>query len=226
MRKTKKPKTSPEIIIFFTIITSIIVISISISRYKTTVALPNSIEGAKWDIQLNTNYNDYVLFENNKENQQEFTITVKSESEVSTKYDLEIKGLYKQYKAKIEKEDYTLGYSFNENMLNIETNGDNITFNLDKNNQSITVSETEYYMEKYTTGGNTEINITNKTLDKSIVNILINKDEQIDVILKNCKEFWDCGKHEDEYNLRISTDANILPAECNIKVYALFEQID
>ena len=91
MRKNKK--TSLEIIIFFTIITSAIVLTLSMSRYKTTVALPNSIEGAKWDVKLNTNYNDYVLFENSKENEQDFKITVKSESEVSTKYDLGIKGM-------------------------------------------------------------------------------------------------------------------------------------
>lgn len=226
MRRSKNKRMSPEIVIFFTIITSIIVISYSISRYKTTVALPNSIEGAKWDVQLNTNYNDYVLFENSKENEQDFTITVKSESDVSTKYDLEIKGLQKQYKAKIEQDDYAVGYSLLGDILKIESDQDTITFDTNQENQSVTANGTEYYMEKYTTSGNTQIEITNKNLDKSILSILVDKDGQSDVIFKNCKEFLDYGKHEEKYNLKISTEANELPAECDLKVYALFEQID
>lgn len=224
MRKNKK--TSLEIIIFFTIITSAIVLTLSMSRYKTTVALPNSIEGAKWDVKLNTNYNDYVLFENSKENEQDFKITVKSESEVSTKYDLGIKGMYKQYKAKIEKDDYAIGYSFSEDILKIEIGKDTMSFDTSKENQNITVDGNEYYMEKYTTAGSTQINITNKTSEKNIVSFTIDKDEQIEVILRNCKEFLDYGKHEDIYNLKISTEAEELPAECDIKVYAIFEQID
>ena len=224
MRKNKT--TSLEIIIFFTIITSVIVLTLSMSRYKTTVALPNSIEGAKWDVQLNTNYNDYVLFENGKENENDFTITVKSESEVSTKYDLEIKGMFKQYKAKIEQDDYAIGYSFSEEILKIEIGQDTMFFDTSKENQNITVNGIEYYMEKYTTTGNTQINIINKSLDKAILNILVDKDGQSEAIFRNCKEFLDYGKHEDIYNLKISTGAEELPAECDIKVYAIFEQID
>ena len=224
MRKNKT--TSLEIIIFFTIITSVIVLTLSMSRYKTTVALPNSIEGAKWDVQLNTNYNDYVLFENGKENENDFTITVKSESEVSTKYDLEIKGMFKQYKAKIEQDDYAIGYSFSEEILKIEIGQDTMFFDTSKENQNITVNGIEYYMEKCTTTGNTQINIINKSLDKAILNILVDKDGQSEAIFRNCKEFLDYGKHEDIYNLKISTGAEELPAECNIKVYAIFEQID
>ena len=83
---------SPKSIIFFTIITSIIVISFSISRYQTTLASQETGRVAKWNIELNTDYNDYILFENNKENEQNFTVKVKSESEVSSKYDLKING--------------------------------------------------------------------------------------------------------------------------------------
>ena len=81
-------------------------------------------------------------------------------------------------------------------------------------------------MEKCTTTGNTQINIINKSLDKAILNILVDKDGQSEAIFRNCKEFLDYGKHEDIYNLKISTGAEELPAECNIKVYAIFEQID
>lgn len=226
MNRIKNRKILPEIIIFFTIITSIIVISSSLARYKETIALPNSIEGARWDVKLSTNYNDYVLFENNKENKEEFTITVTSKSDVSSKYDLDIKGLYKEYKANIKKDNYSVGYSIKENMLNIEANGNEMTFDLNKDSQNITVNETEYYMEKHITTGNTEINIINQTLDKAVVSIFIDKTGQIEAILKNCVEFLSYGEHKDTYNLIISTDADILPAECNIKVYALFEQID
>ena len=225
--KLKRHKTiSPKTIIFFTTITSIIVISFSISRYQTTLASQETGRVAKWDIELNTDYNDYILFENNKENEQNFTLKVKSESEVSSKYDLKINGLHKKYKVKIEKDYYSVAYNFDGNILNVETNNNTIKFDMDKENQSINVNGTDYYIEKYTTTGGTQINITNKTLGKDVVSFLIDKDEQIEVIFKNCVEFLSYGKHEDIYNLRISTNAEILPPECNIKVYALFEQID
>ena len=218
---------SPKSIIFFTIITSIIVISFSISRYQTTLASQETGRVAKWNIELNTDYNDYILFENNKENEQNFTVKVKSESEVSSKYDLKINGLYKEYTVKIEKDDYSVSYNFDGNILNIEANNNTIEFDMNKEKQNITINGTDYYMEKYTVTGNTQINITNKTLEKDIISFLIDKDEQIEVIFKNCVEFLSYGKHEDIYNLRISTNSDTsLPPECNIKICALFEQID
>lgn len=227
MHNRKKSKTlSPEIIIFFTIITSIIVISFSLSKYQTTLASTDTGKVAKWNIELNTDSNDYILFENNKENEQKITIKVKSESEVSSKYDLEIKGLNKEYKAKIGKDNYTIGYNFDGSTLNFEENDNAMTFDIERESQSVIVNESEYYMEKYTVSNNTQINITNKTLEKEIASFSIDKDKKIDMILKNCVEFLSYGKHEDIYNLKISTNAEILPPECNIKVYALFEQID
>jgi len=226
-KKHKKIKApSIRIIIFFTLITSIIVVTFSISKYASMSASQDTGKVAKWDITLSTNYNEYILFENNKENEHDFTITVKSQSEVSSKYDMEIEGLYKEYNAKLEKGNYSVGYSFNNNILNIKNNNDEIAFDISSNNQTVTANGNNYYMEKYTVAGNNHIAITNTTSNKGVLDFTIYSDNKVKVIYRNCVEFLSHGKHEDIYNFKVSTSSTEMPPECNIKIYALFEQID
>lgn len=217
---------SAKVIIFFTLITSIIVITFSISKYESIIASKYSGSVAKWDISLNTNYNDYILFENNKENEHDFMVTVKSESEVSSKYDIEIQGLHKKYNAKLERGDYSVGYSINNNSLNIKNNNDEVSFDISKNTQLSICNGNNYSMEKYETTDNTHISIKNLTSNKCILDFTIYSNNEMKVIFKNCVEFLTPGKHEDNYNFRVSTISTEIPSACNIKLCALFEQID
>ena len=160
----KIPKA--RIIVFLTLITTVIAISFSISKFETAKASQSSGQVAKWDIELNTDYNSYVLFENGKANSKDFTITVKSESEVSSKYDLEVDGLYKQYNAVIQQNEYKVGYSFNNNNLNIQYGDDEMTFDITNSEQSVEVNGKIYRMEKQTSIGKTQLIITNENANK------------------------------------------------------------
>lgn len=226
--KKKRTKKMPSVktIMFFTLITSIIVVTFSISKYETMVAGRDGGQVAKWDINLSTNYNDYILFENNTANEQSFTVTVKSESEVTSKYDMQFKGLYKEYNVSLEKGDYCVEYCFNENTLNIKNGLDEMTFDTSKSDENIMVNENNYYMEKRTIGLSTYINIINTTTNKNVIDFTINSSNEMEVIFRNCVENLSYGSHEDIYFFKISTIAKEIPPECNIKIYALFEQIN
>ena len=231
MRKSHKKNKAikipkARINVFLTLITTVIAISFSISKFVTAKASQSSGQVAKWDIELNTDYNSYVLFENGKANSKDFTITVKSESEVSSKYDLEVDGLYKQYNAVIQQNEYKVGYSFNNNNLNIQYGDDEMTFDITNSEQSVEVNGKSYRMEKQTSIGKTQLMITNENANKEIVELSINNDNEIKIIYKNCKEYIDSGKHEDIYNFNINTSSTELPKVCNIMIYSLFEQLD
>lgn len=225
-KKIKMP--SPKALIFFTLITTIVVVAFSISKYESKLASEDNAKVAKWNISLDKGYNDYILFENNQANNQEFTLTINSESEVSSKYDIELEGLYKNYNIglKNDSNNYSVNYSFNNDTLNIKNGNDEIVFNLSNSNETITVNGNNYYMEKYTVAGTTHINIENRTSSKRVLSFTINSKDKVKVIFGNCMEFVKPGKHEDTYKLDISTTAIDMPSECDIKVYALFEQID
>lgn len=226
-KKIKLP--SPRTAIFFTLITTIIVVAFSISKYESILASNDTAKVAKWNISLDTGENDYILFENNQANEKEFTLTIKSESEVSSKYDLELEGIYKNYNVKLRNDsnNYSVNYSFNNDTLNITNGSDEIAFNLSNSAETKTVNGNDYRMEKYTGVGTTNITIENRTTNKMVLKFTIDDSEnKAKVIFGNCMEFVTPGKHEDIYKLNISTEAMDMPAGCDIKVYALFEQID
>lgn len=219
---------SSKTIIFLVLITTIIAVTFSISKYESILASKDTAKVAKWNISLDTGEKDYILFENNQANEKELTLTIKSESEVSSKYDLELEGLYKNYNIKLRNDssNYSVDYSFNNDVLNIKNGNDEISFNLNNNDETINVNGNDYYMGKYTVAGTTHISIENKTSNKIVLKFTINSENKVKVIFGNCMEFVRPGKHEDIYKLNISTEAMDMPSECDIKVYALFEQID
>ncbi len=217
---------SSKAIIFFTLVTTVIAITFSISRYKTIQNNKEAASVAKWNISLNTNYNEYVLFQNNHENKHNFVVTIKSESEVSSKYDIEIQGLHKKYNAKLEKGNYSVGYSFNDNILNIKNGNDEISFDISNNEQTAISNDKNYSMIKSEIAGNTYISIKNETSNKDILDFTISSNDEIKVIYRNCMERLTPGKHEDEYNFEVSTISTEMPPESNITLHALFEQID
>jgi len=226
-KKSKKIKVSKtRNMIIFTFVTSIIVLSLSLSKFESMRSGTSTGRVAKWDIKLSSNYNSYTLFENNQANSQDYTLTIESESEVSSKYDLEVDGLYKVYSVRLARDGYSVGYSFNNDTLSIQKNNDEILFNTTSSNQTVEVNGHNYKMEKTTSLGKTYFVISNESENKEILELITDSNNGLKAVYKNCREYISAGKYEDTYNLRISTAASELPKECNIKLYALFEQID
>ena len=222
----KEQIPSSKIIVFLVLVTSVVVITFSISKFETMLKSQTSATVAKWNIDLTTNNNEDVIFENNATNEQSFILKIKSESEVSSKYDIQIQGIYTVYNMKLANDTYDVGYEFSDDKLVINTNNDEIIFDINANSQDIICNENKYHMEKSNSNKEEYITIKNETLNKDIIDFKISNTKEMQVVYKNCMEFIKSGEHEDTYNLTVSTNAKELPAESSMKIHALFEQID
>ena len=195
------------------------------SKYRSVVSSTSSARIAKWDNQLEIVGSDSFVLENEEVNQESIYFNVMSDSEVASRYDINVQNVFKNIELTLENDIYTCSCLVSEEMITISFQGKSANFYLNQSLQTTVVDGVTMTFSSMVKDNIQVMEISNDSNDLSL-SVYLKSDNSVDVIFKNFGLVAAGENVTVPHTLSLKTSAVELPSVREIYLFATFEQVD
>lgn len=225
----QKKKLSIDKIMFLVLITTIIALHFSVSKYRTISRKESTASVAKWNNGLELIDTESIILTNGSENSENVRFNVTSNSDVTSDCDIVFRNVPKEIgiildnginkcKCDIDDESITVFFKLN----NVE---EIATFNISDNNKVINTANCEIWMTTENTSKGKVISFKNNLNDLAI-RAEIENGKNPTIVFEKFNKFVAGTNKNIEHTATFSTKEQNIPDISEIELYASFEQID
>lgn len=203
----------------------IVVTSVTVSKYQNVLSGESNTNVAKWSNKIELVDTDSIIFNSGEDNIKSIHFNLKSDSDVSSKYDINVQNVPKYIELNLENNETSIKCLVDTNTITVTFYNQELSFDLSKDNEEKSITGGTVHMTIQNDASQKNVFFTN-SLNSSTLHVTIPKDDpKVDMI------FGDFGKIEYgnksiEHIITLKANSDNLPNIAEMNLSATFEQID